>query len=87
MINWRSETRVRVGLGGPHRPLEQTPAICSSLRAGHPEHNLYRGKTIKVWRGAAADPLWRPTSFCRRAMLATRWEDGAKMSLVEQKGV
>ena len=47
---WRENARARVGLDGPHRPLEQTPAICSSLRAGHPECNLWREKTIKVWQ-------------------------------------
>src|SRR5262249_23735358 len=47
---WRENARARMGLDGPHRPLEQTPAICSSLRAGHPECNLCREKTIKVWQ-------------------------------------
>ena len=41
--------RTRVGLDGPHRPLEQTPAICSSLCAGHPKFKICSEKTIKVW--------------------------------------
>jgi hypothetical protein len=59
---WREDARARVGLDGPHRPLEQTPAICSSLRAGHPECNLCREKTIKVWQcPSRAELVERPT--------------------------
>lgn len=56
---WREDARARVGLDGPHRPLEQTPAICSSLSAGHPKDNLCRGKTIKVWRRRSRRPVRR----------------------------
>jgi len=58
---WREDARARVGLDGPHRPLEQTPAICSSLCAGHPKRNLCREKTIKVWQcGTSCRSIGRP---------------------------